>query len=124
MLHPNTFLTKLLQAEAVLERSHVGCTDLMLIPGLASGPIMVKVFPEPVCPYAIRQTLYPSTQEVIIPLVSAKIWKRKKPANQIYMWSKSQSQFIRALAHNMEMQGDFCPIFFWSVETCRIFHSF
>lgn len=49
--------------------------DLMLIPGLLSGPIMVNVFPEPVCPYAIRQTLYPSTQEVMIPLVSPKIYK-------------------------------------------------
>lgn len=49
--------------------------DLMLIPGLLSGPIMVNVFPEPVCPYAIRQTLYPSTQEAMIPLVSLKIYK-------------------------------------------------
>lgn len=49
--------------------------DLMFIPGLLSGPIMVNVFPEPVCPYAIRQTLYPSTQEVMIPLVSLKIYK-------------------------------------------------
>lgn len=38
--------------------------DLML-------SIMVYVFPEPICPYAKIQTLYPSTQEVITGRVPA-----------------------------------------------------
>ena len=38
--------------------------------------------------------------------------EEKITSNQIYIRSITQSQFKSALAHNMEIQGDFCPMFF------------
>lgn len=38
------------------------CSALVLMPGWSAGPCIVQVFPDPVCPYASIQALYPSAQ--------------------------------------------------------------